>query len=940
MNTELYHYGTPHFMSTPHSGRYPWGSGEEPEQHAYAAQRTFLDKYRKLKSEGMKEKDIAAEFGITVDELRKKNSIAAAAERAANITRAQRLADKGLSNVKIAEIMGTSESTVRGWRKVREEKRSDKINAVADVLEKRVKKGQMVDVGLGSNNDLNVTKTTFDTALKILKDKGYVVDTIDIPQPNSPGKFTTIKVLAPAGTTKKDLWLNRGDIKTITEYFPKDVDVAKLIEYPASISLDRIFINYTNPDGKTGGVEKDGLIEIRPGVKDLSLGNSNYAQVRIAVDDKYYMKGMAIYSNDIPKGYDVILNTKYTKDTPIDAGKIIKKLKDDPEMPFGATIKAGGQYHYIDIDGTEKLGAINKLKEEGEWGAGNKALSSQFLSKQPLQMINRQLDLTYKNKADEFQEIMDLTNPVVKKKLLLDFAEGCDKDAYHLHAAALPRQNTRVLIPVPELKDNECYAPTYANGEKLALVRYPHGGTFEIPVVTVNNRNPAAKKLLGNAADAIGINKATAGILSGADFDGDFVLTIPTDNGKTKVKASKPLAGLVGFDPCESYPGYEGMHVMTSRETQLEMGKVSNLISDMTLRNATPDELTRAVRHSMVVIDAEKHHLNYRQSEKDNAIDALKQKYQKNPDSKKGYGGASTLISRAEAEVKVDEIERVDLNRVKTTPTGEVVKVNGKTRHVRAYTPDKETGEWHYEETGRTYSKVKKDSKGNIVLDDDGKPIYEKHKYKTETQQMNLVKDARQLSSGTAQEESYADYANKMKALANRSRKEAMAIEPYKASSSARETYKAEVDSLNAQLELAKSNKPRERAAQVRANLKIEKIKENNPEMKKDKLKKESAKALTTSRLEVGAGKKQIEISPKEWEAIQNRAISPTKLSEILNNTDMDKVRDLATPKNRTNLSSAKVARIKAMDGTGLSIADIAEQVGVSPSTVSKYLKE
>ena len=364
MNNELYHYGTPHFMSTPHSGRYPYGSGENPGQHEYAARNTFLDKYRKLKSEGMKEKDIAAEFGITVDELRKKNSIAAAAERAANITRAQRLAKKGLSNVKIAEIMGTSESTVRGWRKVTEEKRSEKINSVADVLEKRVKKGQYVDVGLGSNNDLNVTKTTFDTALKILKDKGYSIETIDIPQPNSPGKSTTIKVLAPPGTTKKDLWLNRGDIQTITEYFPKDVDVAKAIEYPSSISLDRIFINYTNSDGKTGGVERDGLIEIRPNVKDLSLGNSNYAQVRIAVDDKYYMKGMAIYSDRVPEGYDVLLNTKYTKDTPIDAGKIIKKLKDDPEMPFGATIKAGGQYHYIDNDGKEKLGAINKIHDE------------------------------------------------------------------------------------------------------------------------------------------------------------------------------------------------------------------------------------------------------------------------------------------------------------------------------------------------------------------------------------------------------------------------------------------------------------------------------------------------------------------------------------------------------------------------------------------------
>ena len=922
MNTELYHYGTPHHMSTPHSGRYKWGSGDEPYQHEYASQVSFLEKYRRLKSEGMKEKDIASSFGITVDELRKKNSVAAAAEKAALMTRANRLREKGYPYQKIGEIMGGySESTVRGWCKPKEEKRADKINSVADVLEKRVKKGQIIDVGYGVNQDLNVTKTTFDTALKTLKDKGYTVETINIPQPNVSGASTTIKVLAPPGMTKKDLWLNRGDIQTLTEYFPKDVDVAKMIEYPASIDLKRIYINYTDADGIHGGVEKDGLIEIRPNVKDLSLGNSNYAQVRIAVDDKYYMKGMAIYSEDVPKGYDVILNTKYTKDMPIEAGKIMKPLKDDPEMPFGATIKAGGQYHYIDSDGKEKLGAINKLKEEGEWDASNKALSSQFLSKQPMNLITRQLDLTYKVKADEYQDIMDLTNPVVKKKLLMDFAEGCDKDAYHLQAAALPRQNTRVLIPVPELKDNECYAPTYANGEKLALIRYPHGGTFEIPVVTVNNNNKAAKKLLGNAADAIGINKNTAGILSGADFDGDFVLTIPT-NDKVKIKASRPLDQLKDFDTCAAYPGYEGMHVMTSKETGIEMGKISNLITDMTLRHASEDELVRAVRHSMVVIDAEKHKLNYKQSEEDNAIDALKRKYQKNPDKKKGYGGASTLISRAGAEKKVDEIQKVNKE--------------GK----RTYTPDPETGEWYYAPTGRTYSKVKRDSKGNIVTDTDGKPVYEKLKYKTELPEMSLVKDAMELSSGTIQEKAYANYANKMKALANKSRKEAMAIETPKVNASARETYKNEVESLNAQLALAKSNKPRERQAQVRANIKIEEIKKNNPEMKKDKLKKEKAKALTTARLEVGAGKKQIEISDKEWEAIQNWAISPTKLSEILNNADMDKVKERSMPRQTTKLSDAKVARIKAMDNTGLTIKDISDQLGVSPATVSKYLKE
>ena len=52
------------------------------------------------------------------------------------------------------------------------------------------------------------------------------------------------------------------------------------------------------------------------------------------------------------------------------------------------------------------------------------------------------------------------------------------------------------------------------------------------------------------------------------------------------------------------------------------MGKISNLITDMTLLGASEDKLARAVRHSMVVIDDEKHHLDYKQSEKDNNIAA------------------------------------------------------------------------------------------------------------------------------------------------------------------------------------------------------------------------------------------------------------------------------------------------------------------------------
>lgn len=942
--SDLYHYGTPHVGMQSHSGRYKYGSGDEPYQHAYGQRQDFLVNYRSYKSEGMTDKDIASAMNITVNELRQKRSVATAEEQAANITRARRLRDKGYKLQKIGEIMGENghpinESTIRGWLKQTEQTRKERQDNVANALEERLRKGEMIDVGKGAEFDMGVKKTTFDSALKKLQEKGYVVDTIDVPRPNDPTKYTTIKVVAPPGTTKKDLWLNRSDIKTITEYAPGDGKAIVKTQYPASISLDRVKINYTNEDG-TGGAEKDGLIEIRRGVKDLTLGNASYAQVRIAVDDKYYIKGMAIYSDNLPKGCDILVNSNKKESQGVE--KALKALKDDPEMPFGATIKAGGQNYYKDTKGKyvqdEKdpdayrlakdgeagqrysLSPINLLKEEGDWDRSNKALSSQFLSKQPIQLIQRQLDLTYKIKADEYNDIMALNNPMVKQKLLKDFAEGCDKDAKHLSAAALPRQNTRVMIPVPEMKDNEIYAPTYKNGEKLVLIRYPHGGTFEIPTLTVNNKNAAAKNLLGNATDAVGVNKNVADRLSGADFDGDFVLTIPV-NDRVKIQTQDPLKGLEGFDPKERYPKYPGMKVMTSSQTGKEMGKVSNLITDMTLQHASPEELARAVRHSMVVIDAEKHELNWRQSEKDNAIEALKKKYQENPNNKKGYGGASTLISKAEAEIKIPEIQKVNKDGKKT------------------YTPDPETGRWLYAETGRTYSKLKKDSKGNPVLDEDGKPIYIVKNYQTKTTRMDITDDAHTLSSGTLQEEAYANYANKMKALANTSRKEAYSIATPKQSASAKEIYKEEVESLYRKLDLALMNKPRERAAMLLANTRIEEIKTNNPDFTKDKLKKESQKAMNAARLQTGAGKSLVQPTEKEWEAIQAQAISGTKLREILDNSDMDVIRKLATPKDKVALPDSKIARIKAFETSGFTIAEIADMLNVSTTTVSKYIR-
>ena len=534
-------------------------------------------------------------------------------------------------------------------------------------------------------------------------------------------------------------------------------------------------------------------------------------------------------------------------------------------------------------------------------------LSSQFLAKQPMELINKQLKLTYADREAEYDEIHSLTNPTVRKKMLLDFADSCDSAVIHLQAAALPRQTTRVILPVTQLKENEIYAPYLKNGEHVALVRYPHGGTFEIPELVVNNKNPSAKKILGNAIDAVGINSKVAERLSGADFDGDTVVVIPT-NSRVRVKSTHPLKGLEGFDPKTQYSteGKTGVRIMKKSQTEREMGIVSNLITDMTLRGADEDELARAVRHSMVVIDAAKHKLDYKQSEKDNRIAELKKKYQVRYDADGnpiGSGGASTLLSRRKQSVQVPE------------------------RRGSAMI-DKETGEVTYKESGRYYT----DAKGKKVMAMTKVPL------------MSVTPDIRSLSSGTLQENAYADYANKMKALANKARKEWASTKGLEKSSSAAKTYAKEVSSLNVKLNTAAKNAPRERRAQVIANSVVKAKVQANPELGDKANKKELAKiqryAIEDARASVGASGKQtrIAITDKEWEAIQAGAISNSKLTQILRYTDPDAIRQRALPKSTTQLSSAKVNRLKAMRNSGYTIAEMAEALGVSTSTVSKYL--
>lgn len=889
-STELSHYGTPR-----HSGRYPWGSGKDP-QHS----RDFLSYVQDLHKKGLSEKEIADGLGISTTALRARKAISKNEVRKENEAMALRLREKGMSAEAIGERMDIPSRTVYNLLEPSERQKKDVVQTTADMLEAKVAEKEYLDVGSGNEAHLGISATQLQHAVVQLQEQGYELRYIKVPQLGTADQFTTIKVLTKPGVPYSEVYKNRDKIQPIPSYSEDMGRTFLNIETPASVSSKRLTVKY----GPDGGSEMDGVIELRRGVSDISLGNSKYAQVRIAVDGTHYLKGMAIYADDLPKGVDIRFNTNKSKtDNKLDA---LKALKDDPDNPFGAIIR---QRHYTDANGKDKLSAINIVNEEGDWGKWSKTLSSQMLSKQTTVFAKQQLDRAYQAKKAEYDEILALTNPVVKKTLLQAYSDSCDSASNKLKAAGMPRQRTQVILPVKSMKETEIYAPNFRNGEEVVLVRHPHGGRFEIPSLKVNNKQPDAIKAFGNAKDAVGINAKVAARLSGADFDGDTVLVIP-NRGK-QIKTSAPLAGLMNFDPQRAYPAYDGMRTIDggtynakTRKViydgkpkplpkQQKMGDVSNLITDLTIKGANLDEIARAVRHSMVIIDSEKHHLNYKQSYVDNGIAQLKTKYQGSARS-----GASTLISRAKSPTLVPE------RTARKASEGGPIDIS--------------TGKKAYTLTGSSYTNEK------------GKVIFRTSK----TTKMDAVEDAYSLSSGTPIEAVYATHANRLKSLANDARKTMIMTKDAPYSPSAKLAYATEVSSLKAKLNISKLNSPLERRAQILANSISETKIKNNPDYDKSEIKKIKSQALAAARARVGAKKVRVDISDAEWNAIQAGAISSNMLKDILANANLDRVKELATPHTNGVMSSSVLARAHSLMNSGYTRSEIADQLGVSVSTL------
>lgn len=915
------------------SGRYPWGTGETPYQHESWFR---WGEYEEYKKEGLSETEIARRMGYeSASELRANVSMASDERRQYRKHQAAELYAKQWSYSAIARELGVSEGTVRNWLKNTDNEREKMTNLTADILRESVDSKGYIDVGKGIANYMGVSETKMRTALTKLKEEGYEVINIQVDQlAGDPNQKTTIKVLCPPGTTYASLMkevtfgkenvIKLPDVQGLQDFSDTAEERIKNklgLETPRSVDSSRIAIRY----GDEGGESMDGVIELRRGVDYISLGDNNYAQVRIMVDGTHYIKGMAIYSDDLPEGVDIRFNTNKSSGTPMmdadpDAKQVLKPISSDPDNPFGAIVR---QRHYVDIDGKDQLSAINICSEEGDWSEWKNTLASQFLSKQSPELIQRQLSTFYENKKAEFDDILQTTNPVVKKLLLEKFSDKADSDAVHLDAAGLPRQAWHAILPINSLKETEVYAPNYRDGEKVVLIRYPHGGKFEIPELTVNNKNPEGKMIISNSPDAVGINSKVAQQLSGADFDGDTVLVIPNRDpanpSKPIISVDKYPTSLANFNPKELYSLPPEAPRISSEQKQTEMGKVSNLITDMTIKGAPIDEIIRAVKHSMVVIDSEKHHLDYKKSEEDFGIKELKIKYQGVNEKTGQPKGASTIISRSTAEVYVPDRKEIKYPSKMTDEEKD------------AYISGKKV----YRDTGKVLTFKDKTPSGDVK-------VVTKVKQDKITQG-EKVSDAYELSSGTYKEALYAEHSNQLRALADEARAILRSTPDPKINASARKVYKEQVDSLNAKLQIAVKNKPLERQAQLLANKVVTSKKQENPALKKDKkaLKKIKTQALAMAREQVSVTSRKertINITQKEWEAIQAGAVSSNLLRQILDNADLDQVRAYSMPKTTTGMSDSKLSRARSMADRGYTQAQIADALGVSVSTINKVL--
>jgi predicted transcriptional regulator len=202
---ELMHHGMPR-----RSGRYPYGSGEDP----YQGCRDFLGRVKEMKANGMSERDIAEAMGLVNEKgepsstlLRREMTIAKDEVRIYQVQTAKRLKEKeGMGATEIGRQMGLPESTVRSLLDAGKEAKMYQSRETADFIRDMIEKKGMIDVGTGVEKELGISKEMLEVAITRLQDEGYPVYKGGIPQATNPGQQTNQRVICPKGTEHKEIY--------------------------------------------------------------------------------------------------------------------------------------------------------------------------------------------------------------------------------------------------------------------------------------------------------------------------------------------------------------------------------------------------------------------------------------------------------------------------------------------------------------------------------------------------------------------------------------------------------------------------------------------------------------------------------------------------------------------------------------------------------------
>ena len=235
-NDILAHYGTKR-----HSGRYPWGSGDNPYQHSG----DWLSRIDQMRRNGMSEKDIADGEGMSIKDLRAYESIAKQYRKVDDLARIKSLQADGLNNSEIARKLGVNESTIRSMLEREEKFRNESAFSTAEFLRNQIDSKGPIDIGKGVEAELHVSRDRLDQARYILEGEGYTFYPLGVPQVTNPGQQTNFQIICPPGMTYKEAYdaAKNNGVHYIHEYASNDGgETFKTFQYPSSLDSKRIKI--------------------------------------------------------------------------------------------------------------------------------------------------------------------------------------------------------------------------------------------------------------------------------------------------------------------------------------------------------------------------------------------------------------------------------------------------------------------------------------------------------------------------------------------------------------------------------------------------------------------------------------------------------------------------------------------------------------------------